>query len=183
MAGRDALAARDRGIDLAPAKVTVADVLTRYLRDRKGRCAAKTLQEYEKIANRYIIPHLGAKALAKLRPAHIAEWQQTLAERGGDEGRALSAKTTFHARSLLSASLRWACKMQLLVVNPCTAVDAPIVRRSDAKALTRDEIGRLLKATSNPGRSSRLQDRSRALRADSLPPPAPSRFRAATRAQ
>lgn len=146
-AKRDALAARDRGIDLAPAKVTVADVLARYLSDRKTRCVAKTMQEYEKMANRYIVPHLGAKPLAKLRPAHIAEWQQALAERGGDAGRPLSAKTTFHARSLLSASLRWACKMQILSVNPCAAVDAPVVRRSSAKALTRDEIGRLLQET------------------------------------
>lgn len=145
-AQRDALSARDRGIDLAPAKVTVADVLVRYLSDRKGRCAAKTLQEYEKIANRYIIPHLGVKALAKLRPAHVAEWQQTLAERGGSDDRALSAKSVFHARALLSATFRWACKMQLLVVNPCNAVDAPTVRRSDAKALTRDEVARLLHA-------------------------------------
>jgi integrase len=82
--------------------------------------------------------------LAKLRPAHIANWQQTLEERGGGEGRALSAKTTFHARALLSAALRWGCKMQLLALNPCAVVDAPKVRRSDARALTRDEMARLL---------------------------------------
>ncbi|MHB8462841.1 MAG: tyrosine-type recombinase/integrase [Vulcanimicrobiaceae bacterium] len=146
-AQRDALAARDRGIDLAPAKVTVADIVERYLRNRKGHLASKTLQEYEKIANRYIIPHIGAKTLAKLRPAHVAEWQQMLSESGGSEGRNLSAKSVFHARALLSAGLRWACKMQLMMVNPCSAVDAPTVRRSDAKALTRDEVARLLQAT------------------------------------
>ncbi len=147
-AGRDALSARDRGIDLAPAKVTVAEIVERYLRDRQGRCAAKTMQEYRKLANSYIIPHLGSKPLAKLRPAHIAEWQTMLAERGGSEGRTLSPKTTFHARSLLSGTLRWACKMQLLVVNPCVAVDAPVVRRSTASALAGDEVARLLSAAS-----------------------------------
>ena len=146
-AQRDALSARDRGIDLTPAKVTVPDVLTRYLSDRKGRLASKTLQEYEKIANRYIVPHIGAKVLAKLRPAHVAEWQHTLSERGGSEGRALSAKSVFHARALLSAALRWACRMQLMAANPCVAVDAPSVRRSEARALTRDEVARLLRAT------------------------------------
>ncbi|HEY5427280.1 MAG TPA: site-specific integrase [Candidatus Tumulicola sp.] len=144
-AEREALTARDRGIDLAPAKVTVADVVKRYLRDRTTRVEAKTLQEYEKNANAYILPHLGAKPLVKLRPAHIAEWQHALGERGGKDGRALSAKTTFHARSLLSAALRWACKMQLLVANPCDAVDTPKVRRSDAKALLREEMERLLR--------------------------------------
>jgi integrase len=140
--------ARDRGIDLAPAKTTVADLVERYLSDRKTQCADKTMQEYERTASRYIIPHLGTKPLAKLRPAHIAEWQQLLQERGGYARRALSAKTTFHARALLSAALRWACKMQLLAVNPCAVVDAPKVRRSDARALTREEVARLLQACS-----------------------------------
>jgi integrase len=120
----------------------------RYLHDRKGRCEAKTLQEYEKSSGAYILPHLGWRKLAKLRPAHVAEWQQALAESGGKERRPLSAKTVFHARSLLSAALRWALKMQLLAVNPCDAINAPKVRRSDAKALTRDEIARLLAASS-----------------------------------
>lgn len=147
-AERDALTARERGIDLAPRSVTVADIMQRYLRDRKGRCEAKTLQEYEKITEAYILPHLGTRSLARLRPAHIAEWQQALTEKGGKNGRALSAKTTFHARSLLSGALRWACKMQLLTVNPCAAVDAPKVRRSQARALTREEVLHLLEACS-----------------------------------
>lgn len=146
-AQRDALSARDRGIDLAPSTVSLAETMERFLRDRKDHCEAKTLQEYERIASSYIVPHLGTRLLVKLRPAHIAEWQQMLMECGGKDGRRISAKTTFHARSLLSAALRWACKMQLLAANPCFAVDAPKVRRSDAKALTRDEIARLLRTS------------------------------------
>lgn len=147
-AEREALTARDRGTDVAPQTVTIAELVQRYLRNRKGHCEAKTLQEYEKSAGAYILPHLGSRKLAKLRPAHVAEWQQTLAESGGKDGRALSAKTVFHARSLLSAALRWAVKMQLLAMNPCDAVDAPKVRRSDAKALTREEVLRLLQGCS-----------------------------------
>jgi integrase len=147
-AEREALAARDRGTDLAPQTVTVAELARRYLRDRSARCEAKTLQEYEKLFGSYILPHLGARKLVKLRPAHIAEWQQLLAERGGRAGRALSGKTVFHARSLLSGALRWAVKMQLLATNPCDSVDAPKVRRSDAKALTHEELLRLLQASS-----------------------------------
>ena len=61
-AEREALTARDRGIDLAPRSATVADVVQRYLRDRKGRCEAKTLQEYENLAKAYILPHLAHEA-------------------------------------------------------------------------------------------------------------------------
>jgi integrase len=143
-AEREALAARDRGTDIAPQTVTVTELVQRYLRDRSTRCEAKTLQEYAKSFEAYILPHLGTRTLVKLRPAHVAEWQQTLADHGGKAGRALSGKTVFHARSLLSAALRWAIKMQLLALNPCDAVDGPKVRRSEAKALTRSEVTRLL---------------------------------------
>lgn len=143
-AERSALALRDRGIDLAPQFITVAEIVQRYLRDRNTRCETKTMEEYEKIASSYILPKLGSKPIAKLRPAHISEWQHSLAESGGQGGRALSAKTTFHARSFLSAALKWACKMQMLVVNPCDAVDAPKVRRSDAKALSTAEVSQLI---------------------------------------
>jgi integrase len=145
-AEREALFTKDRGVDLSPRHVTVAELLSRYLRDRASRCGAKTLQEYERIGNRYVLPRLGAMLLAKVRPAHIAEWQAAIAESGGRNDSAISPKTVYHARALLYGALRWAVKMQLLAANPCAAVDPPTIRRSEAKALRSDEIARLLDA-------------------------------------
>ena len=113
-AERRALEARDRGIDLSPKTVTVAELLDRYLADREalGR-GAKTLQEYRGCADRLIRPHLGGIALAKLKPARIAEWVAELLKRGGKPtknadgkllARPLSAKSVHHAFTLSSTA-------------------------------------------------------------------------------
>lgn len=104
------------------------------------------MQEYRGIASRLILPHLGSIALAKLRPAHIAEWAAMLRERGGQNGRPLSTKSTHHAFSLLNGALRWGVRMELIGRNVCEAVTAPVPKRSDAKAMTAEEMGRVLEA-------------------------------------
>jgi len=85
----------------------------------------------------------------------IAEWQAMLLKRGGkavkDEAgklhdRPLSAKTVFHAFTLLNGALRFALRMELVFRNPCEAVTRPSVERSEAKALTQEEIAALLDA-------------------------------------
>jgi len=143
-AEREALTMRDRGVDLAPQTVTVSSAMERYLRDRETRCGAKTLQEYANLSARYIVPRLGSVLLAKLRPAHVSEWQAFLASEGGQNGRPISPKTVYHARSLLFGMMRWAVKMQLVAQNVVANVDAPRVRRSDAKALDDSEVARIL---------------------------------------
>lgn len=153
-AERKALEARDRGIDLSPKTVTVAELLDYYLADREAlNRSAKTLQEYRGCADRLIRPHLGCIALAKLRPARIAEWVATLLKKGGKptknaEGklvdRPLSAKSVYHAFTLLNGALRFALRMELVGRNPCDAATRPSVKRSDAKALGTEEVTRLL---------------------------------------
>ena len=143
-AERDALAARDRGTDIDPERVTVKQLVDRYVRERQalGR-EAKTLQEYDGHIDRYIKPHLGSIPLAKLRPAHVADWVAMLLERGGHEGHALSPKTSRHAFALMNATLRWGVRMQLVQRNVCEAVTPPSVPRSEAKALSAEEVSRL----------------------------------------
>jgi hypothetical protein len=60
-AERDALAARDRGIDLSPRTVTVKDLLSRYLQDCAPRLEATTAARYDGILKRLVLPHLGGE--------------------------------------------------------------------------------------------------------------------------
>lgn len=144
-AEREALSSRDRGIDLAPMTVTIRQLAERYLADREalGR-GEKTIEEYRRIVTLYVLPHLGEKIVAKLKPAHVAEWVANLRRAGGQEARALSPKTVRHAFALLNAIIRWAVRMQLAGRNVCEAVTAPSASPSEAKALTSDEVRRLL---------------------------------------
>lgn len=146
-AERKALEARDRGIDLSPRTVTVADLLARFVADRrsKGR-ALRTLQRYEELAKLSIGPHLGAITLAKLAPAHVSAWLATLREEGSAHGKPLSPKSVKHAFALLRSALRWAMRHDLVGRNVCEAIDAPTVPRSQARAIDEDEASRLFEA-------------------------------------
>jgi len=147
-AERDAIGARDRGTDLSPRTVTIADLLERYLKDGSDRLETSTLARYRTLVDRLIVPHLGEKTLAKTKPAHVSEWMTDLRARGGHKGKPLSAKTCRHAFVLLSTAWRWALRMQLAATNPLAAVKAPTVPRSNANALSADEIDRIMGAAS-----------------------------------
>ncbi len=144
-AERDALTARDRGIDIAPDRVTVGQLLDRYVRDRRalGR-GDVTVDRYQELADRSITPHIGAISVAKLRPAHVSELLTTLRSHGSAKGAPLSAKTVKHAFSLLKAALTWAVRHELVGRNVADAVTPPQVRRSEATALSVDEAQRII---------------------------------------
>jgi integrase len=142
-AERDALTARDRGIDLAPASVTVATLITRYIeRCKTADCAPKTTERYEELARLHIVPIVGETPVAKLKPAHVSEIYAR-AKRGG-----LSAKTVRHVHSVLSAALAWAVDQEVAIRNVATkaAKDLPKVQTSPARALTEAEARALLEA-------------------------------------
>jgi integrase len=146
-AERQALEARDRGINLAPGKLTVAELMKRFIEHcRVNDHAASTIETYEQKSNRYIVPRLGEMLIPKLRPAHISEWIARLRTVGNENGKPLSPKTVRNIYGLLHGALAWALDLELVGRNVCDneAARPPKPSRSPAKALSDDEIGRLL---------------------------------------
>ncbi len=145
-AEREALVARERGIDLSPKTTTVRDLVNRFIADRRTlRRSAKTLEEYQRIADLYIAPRLGSVIVSKLKPAMVSAWSAELTLRGGKNGTPISIKTTRHAYALLSSALRWGVRLELAGRNVCESVDAPKPLPREAKALTMPEVLELMK--------------------------------------
>jgi hypothetical protein len=102
----------ERGIDLAPSRVTVKELLDRYLADREslGR-GAKTMDEYRRFNVLYIEPRLGSFAVAKLRPGHVSEWIATLLKEGGlvlkDAATKLQLRADWQRRKPAVAGFQW----------------------------------------------------------------------------
>jgi integrase len=147
-AERKALEARDRGIDLSPKTVTVAELLDRVVADRraKGR-ALRTVIRYDELAKFTIAPHIGGVAIAKLSPAHLSSWLGTIRERGSAAEKPLAPKSVKHAFAFLRSALRWAVRHDLAWRNVADAVDAPSAPRSQARALDEREAARLFEAS------------------------------------
>src|SRR5262245_5860158 len=83
------LAAADLGTLPEPSSATLAEYLRAWL-DGKHGLRAKTAERYCELAERQIIPHLGAVLLQRLRPKQVQTWHATLLKPNEATGRVLS---------------------------------------------------------------------------------------------
>jgi integrase len=139
------ISAAHAGTLVEPAKVTIAEYLRSWLAGPHG-LAGKTAERYAQLAEQQIIPHLGAGALQKLRPAHIADWHAKLLTAGGQDGRPLSARTVGHAHRVLHRALERALKSELVARNVAHAIKPPKVEQAEVEILKADQIGIMLAA-------------------------------------
>lgn len=135
----EAVVERERKAREAPA-ITVADYLTRWLRDavRPVR-RPRTIEGYESAIRRYVLPPLGTVQLAALSPSDIQRVYATLQTAG------LHA-TAHLVHTILHAAFRRAVLWELLDRNPADRVERPKRPTGRRQALTRGEVGRLMAA-------------------------------------
>jgi integrase len=131
------------GTLLEPSRMTVAEHLRSWLASAHG-LAGKTAERYKQLIEQQIIPHLGALALQKLRPAHIADWHAKLLASGGKGERPLSARTVGHAHRVLHRALERALGIELIARNVAHAIRPPAVEDTEVAALKADQIAAVL---------------------------------------
>jgi integrase len=146
-AEREALAVRDRGMDLSPRNVTLGEVVNRFLREAKTRLSPTTTHRYEELWTHRIAPSLAGVPVARLRPAHITDLYTRLRSEPIYRGRPLSARTVHHVHRFLHRVLVWAERLNLVERSVVRAVDPPRPGPSPARALTPDEAARFLAAS------------------------------------
>jgi integrase len=137
------LAAADAGTLPAPSKVTVVDYIEEWLSGDTS-LGGKTVERYRELLNAYIAPHLGSVALQKLRPAQVAQWQDTLLKSGGQGGRPLSARSVGHARRVLHKALERAVERETLSRNVVAAVKPPRIEEKEVDILDAKQIAEVL---------------------------------------
>ena len=163
-AERDALAARDRGIDLDPQKVTVAEIATRFLKSVEPDLAGQTVSRYEEHLRMHVVPNIGSLGAASLKPAHLADlyaklrtepirYERKARKAAADSapvkvryGRPLGATTVLRVHRLLHRMLGWAERLGLVSRNVARLVPAPKAGSSPARALSVDQVALFLAA-------------------------------------
>jgi integrase len=137
----DALSQRDRGIDIIPDKVTVAEFLARWLTDyAQHNVARPTFQRYGSIVKLHLNRKLGAVKLIDLRPAHVQSAYSAYLTEG------LAPRTVLQHHHILREALHHAVKWQLVARNVADAVTPPRPAHYDMRALNPDEVKKLLDA-------------------------------------
>jgi integrase len=140
---------RNLGIDAPPAKLTVAEYLTRWLNDYvRTNVSPSTVLPYSTCVHRHLTPALGAIPLTKLRPQHIQQYYSQALRDGRSDGRGggLSPTTVLYHHRVLREALQHAVRWQLLARNPADAVDPPRAERREIGTLNAEEVRRLLLA-------------------------------------
>ncbi|OGO16922.1 MAG: hypothetical protein A2Z15_00345 [Chloroflexi bacterium RBG_16_50_11] len=104
----------------------------------KTNCSQRTLDGYQSIIERHLIPALGNIQLKQLHPQAIQAYYGNACEK-------LSARTVHHQHRVLFESLKYAVRQGYLGRNPAELVDPPSPRKKVMRTLTRDEVEVLFK--------------------------------------
>lgn len=120
-----------------------SDFLRKWLETTvRQRVRERSYEDYKAIAARHLLPVLGHRPLSLIGPEEV----QTLYSNLLDQG--LSARTVRYAHSVLHGALEQAVKWRKIAANPSKSVDLPRQARREMRALTPEEAGRFLQASS-----------------------------------
>jgi len=132
------LSSLDKGVYTPPGRLTLAEHFNQWLEGYvKTNCSQRTLDGYQSIIERHLIPALGHVQLKQLQPPTIQGYYGKACER-------LSARTVHHQHRVLSQSLKYAVRQGYLGRNPAELVDPPSPHKKAMRTLTPGEVEVLL---------------------------------------
>ena len=132
------LASLDKGVYTPPGKLTLTDLLNQWLQGYvKTNCSQRTLDGYQAIIDRHLIPNLGHHQLKQLN-------QQMIQAYYGQACQKLSPRTVHHQHRVLSQALKYAVRQGYLGRNPCELADPPSPKGKTMRTLTQSEVQDLL---------------------------------------
>jgi len=124
----------EKGIYTPPGRLTVGEHLHNWLEGYvKTNCSQRTLDGYQNIVKRYLIPALGQVQLKHLHPQAIQSYYGKAIEK-------VSARTVHKHHRLLSQALKYAVRQGYLGRNPCELVDSPSWKGRAMRTLTPAEV-------------------------------------------
>ena len=112
----------DRGLR-PPESIRLADWFACWMDEhiRPNRSIA-TVERYESIIERHILPYLGHRDLDKVTPLHIQAWHTALLDKG------IHRKSIGLFHTVLSGAYRHALRLDIVNRNPASAVSAPSIK-------------------------------------------------------
>lgn len=108
----------------------------------------RTISDYRNELRRYVIPHIGNITLQRLTPLHLEELYRLLMERGGRNGRPLTATTVRRVHMVIRKAIGDAERKGVLQRNVARLATKPSVAQLDLEksAWTPDELSAFLDA-------------------------------------
>ncbi|WP_206093763.1 site-specific integrase [Paludifilum halophilum] len=139
----------NQGAYIEPSKITLADYLNRWLNDyARINCSPRTLEGYEYIIEKHLIPDLGNITLDKLKPMDLQNYYGNKLINGRKDGSGgLSPRSVLHHHRVLHEALEYAVRWQVIAINPAKAATPPKPQKAQVNVLNKEEIHQLLTAS------------------------------------
>jgi integrase len=124
---------------------TVGELLEAWFEFASPDFSPKTVKETRGYIDRSLMPALGSRRLAKLKPADLDAFYRRLLTSGGSGGRPLAPGTVKRIHGILRRALNQGVKWGWIGINPATATTPPRVPPSDIKPPSPEALGRALR--------------------------------------
>ncbi|MGO9153992.1 tyrosine-type recombinase/integrase [Mycobacterium sp.] len=150
--GASALAEQRKAGDMPFGYYVRAWLDAQGVRVASGKLKAATCVKYQRLLEFYVLPELGATAVAAISPAHCEQLLMTLVNRRSRVGAAdaaLSPQTVTHVWRTFSKVMRYAMHHGAITANPADRVDFSASRatgdraRFEHRPLTAEQVGAL----------------------------------------
>ena len=133
-----------------PTKLTVGEYLNTWVNAHARKIKPTTLNRYRELINNYLVPRLGTIKLQDLRPLHVEQFYNSMADLPGKSGRKLSPRTASQAGAILKTALKQAVEVEnLITVNPASRVRLPKSNSNTPTPFTLNELKQFLTVASS----------------------------------
>jgi integrase len=136
----EALSNRNKGLVFEGDNQTLGTYLADWLRDIEGTIKQRTLENYEYVVRKHIVPELGEVKLKALKPDRVRRLYREKIDAG------LSNRTVQLIHTVLRKALQQAVSDEILPRNVCQAVKAPRRVKKEIPPLHPEEVRTLLRA-------------------------------------
>lgn len=134
-------AARDVGQVVMPKEITVAGWLQSWMDDViKLTRQTITVYAYQKMIDNHIAPALGDIPLQKLTPAQLQRYYADKIREGK-----ISTNTVRKHHDLMNSAFKMAVKQGLLLSNPASKVEPPVIKHHEMQCYSFEQLQQLLK--------------------------------------
>jgi integrase len=138
----------DRGININPEKVTLAEFAPRWLHDyAKPNVRPRVYKYYADIIENHLIPRMGNTPLHAIKKGTLASFYSDLSDNGRLDGNGgLSNTSINHIHACLHGILQVAKEWELISNNVCDDVRPPPMRPKEKETWTSETITKFLES-------------------------------------
>lgn len=125
---------------------TVGDLLERWFAAASPQWAPPTVAQTRSVLRRHLLPNLGHLPVGKLTTADIDDFYGYLLQRGGHDGRPLSAGTVHRIHVVLHRALAQALRWDWVWINVASHAKPPKYRPAEISPPSPEQVAVLIRA-------------------------------------